>query len=99
MWDDVVSVSRSELVRVFVLNELADDYEEFDHISENVIKLGVDCGLTIHSSEILDALMYLIESGLAKAYRLGGPTAEEIQGVPPRDEIEHWWDGARHIGC
>jgi hypothetical protein len=80
---------RSELVRMFVLNKIADDYENLHQITKQVEPLGSACGLSIETSEILQALGELIAADFARAYRLSimSRTAEEIQGMPPAHEI------------
>jgi hypothetical protein len=78
-------MNRNELTRMFVLNEIGDDYENLEKIAKEVTALGTRCGLTLDLPEISNALMYLMEAGLARAYRLS-PTRpnEEIQVVPRR---------------
>lgn len=80
---------RSELVRMFVLNQIADDYENLHQITKQVTPLASACGLTIETSEILHALRDLVTADLARAYRFLPPanTTEEIRGMPPADEI------------
>jgi hypothetical protein len=80
-----------ELIRVFVPNEIMDDYEEVEHITENVTKLGVECGVLVRKQEIVRALISLTENGFAKAYRMAhkpGTRAEEIEGVPSPYNIQ-----------
>ncbi len=78
---------RSELVRTFVLNGIADDYENLEQITKQVDGLSAGCGMTIQSSEILEALGDLVRAGLAKAYRLSSDGAKEIDGMPSAHEI------------
>jgi len=78
---------RSELVRTFVLNGIADDYENLEQITKQVDGLSAGCGMTIQSSEILEALGDLVGAGLAKAYQLSSNQPEEIIGMPPTNEI------------
>jgi len=74
---------------MFVLNEIADDYENLHQITKQVTPLASACGLTIETSEILQALRDLTTSDLARAYRFVPPSnaTEEIRGMPPVDEI------------
>jgi hypothetical protein len=74
---------------MFVLNEIADDYENLHQITKQVTPLGSACGLTIETSEILQALRDLTTANLARAYRFVPPSnaTEEILGMPPTDEI------------
>lgn len=78
---------RHQLVRTFVLDAIADDYENLEQITKHVTSLSARCGITIESSEILQALGDLIAADLAKAYRLSNETAEEFHGMPPSDQI------------
>ena len=81
-----------ELIRVFVLNEIMDDYEEVEHITKNVTKLGEECGVVVQEQEIVRALISLTENGFAKAYRMArkpGARAEEIEGVPSPENIQN----------
>jgi hypothetical protein len=87
-------MNRTELVRLLVLNEISDDYENVDQvILRHVAELSAKCGYTIERSEIVDALYGLIEDGLAKAYLLPGTErrATELQGMPPLDVIEKYF--------
>jgi hypothetical protein len=89
-------MTRIEFVRRFVLIEIADDYEDLEHIYSLVARDSLRSGLTVQKPEIIHALVELIEAGLATAYRLSGSSpAQKIQGVPPRAEIEdsyiHFW--------
>jgi hypothetical protein len=77
---------RSQLVRMFVLDAIADDYENFEQITKHVTSLSSLYGMPIASSEILQALSDLIGADLAKAYRLSNEV-EEISGMPPPSEI------------
>jgi hypothetical protein len=78
---------RRELVRMFVLDGIADDYENLEQITKHVASLSADCGMTIQSSEILEVLGDLVGAGLAKAYRLSSDGAKEIDGMPSAHEI------------
>ena len=84
-------MDRIELVRMLVLNEICDDYENVDQIIlPRVAKDAAKCGLVIERSEIVNALAGLIQDGLAKAYLLSPfePYATELQGMPALDVIE-----------
>jgi hypothetical protein len=77
---------RRELVRMFVLSVISDDYENLYQITKQVGTCSSDCGLAFETNEILDALGDLIANDLAKAYRLSN-TAEELHGMPPTEVI------------
>jgi hypothetical protein len=84
-------MNRSELVRLMVLNEISDDYENVDQIIlPHVAQDGAKLGLTIERSEIVDAMAGLIKDGLAKAYLLSGrePFSTELQGMPAINLVE-----------
>jgi hypothetical protein len=89
-----MGIDRQELVRLFILDVIADDYEGFERISKEVTDLGRRCGQEISISDIRSALATLIGDDLARAYRLS-PTApiREIGGVPSPCEFEtsYYW--------
>jgi hypothetical protein len=84
--------SRRELVRMFVLDSICDDYEHLDiSISPDIERLATRCGLMISRSEIIQGLSDLIDFGWAKAYRFSGPNSrppEEVAGMPSLNEME-----------
>ena len=81
-----MSMRRRQLVRMFVLDAIADDFENLEEICKSVTNLGSACGLVVECSEVLQSLVDLIESGLAKAYRLSPvEPVVRIDGVPARD--------------
>jgi hypothetical protein len=50
-------MNRAELVRLMVLNEICDDYENVDQIIfPQVARQAAKCGLAIERPEIVDAL-------------------------------------------
>jgi hypothetical protein len=80
-------MNRDELIRMFVLDEIMDDYEELDHITERIAPSGAQCGVVIRKQDVVQALISLTENGFAKAYSLGN-NSKEIEGVPTLDEIQ-----------
>ena len=88
-------VNRREFVRRFVLMEIADDYESWEHISSLIVRDSSECGLTISGAEIKQGLVELVEAGLARAYCLRSKPVLEIPGVPMPDQFEdsytHYW--------
>ena len=90
-WLNAVIMNPNELVRMFILNEISDDYENLAGISQIVGKLCLQCEFVPDPSEILHALFDLIDAGLAKAYRVSATHSfEEMLGFPPRDEVKGW---------
>jgi hypothetical protein len=84
---------RSELVRMLVLDVVANDYEEVEKIETDVRELAMGCGIALQSIEVLAALRDLVEAGLVKAYRFlpGAQKYEEIHGLPPENEFRDCW--------
>jgi hypothetical protein len=61
--------SRRELVRLMVLREISDDYENLTvSIEPPILEDSGRCGLAIERSEIVGALKELVELGWATAY-------------------------------
>ena len=86
-------MTRVEFVQRLVLNVLTDDFENVDQtILRDVREIGAKCGLTIQRRDVVDALGFLVEAGLAKAYELtaavGDPFKTEIHGMPKLDVVE-----------
>lgn len=86
-------MNRPELLRRFVLNEVADDYENLEKIYSEVSSLGSRCGLSLPRGEIKQALVDLIEARLVKAYRLTTNSVEEFDGVPEAERMDdsYFW--------
>lgn len=85
-------MKRAELIRMLVLDTIADDYENFEKIADEVKRMADRAGLYTNVGEIQGAVIDLIEMGLAKAYRLSpnSPT-EEFYGIPPLNEIDDYF--------
>jgi len=89
-------MTRDELVRRLVVNEISDDFENIDQvILRRVAETGIKCGLTIERSEVVAALESLIADGLATAHIL--PEPGEVPGMPPVNEIEENFKTYFHI--
>jgi hypothetical protein len=84
-------MNRYELVRMFVLSDISDDYEEPEHISSNVRERAGICGMEVQVDDIRNSLHDLVESGLAKAYRLTVDPPEVFQGMPPIDQFLNYY--------
>jgi hypothetical protein len=86
-------MTRSEFVRLLVLDAICDDFENVDQcILPTLAETGCKCGLIIDRPEIVDALGELVRDGLAKAYDLSGCGRDtfsgEIHGMPSLDVVE-----------
>ncbi len=80
----------AELLRMFVLDTIADDYENLEKICADVSAMSTRCGLSVQSSDVVEALVSLIASGLASPYKLR-PTAEKVEGVPPISNLGNYY--------
>ena len=84
-----MTLDRNELITMFVLDMVADGYEDIDQIVKDVTNLGERCGMEVHVSEIIHALNDLVARQLVKAYRFpldGSPTEEGFE-MPPCGKI------------
>jgi len=84
-------VTRYEMVRMLVLNEIADDYEEPSHIYERLEDLGRKCGMVIQPLDVKRALVDLVESGWAGAYDLWRKPVEELRAPPPPERVDEYY--------
>ncbi len=65
---------------------MSDDCETFENILSEVAATGSQLGPTISLAEIRQALESLVETGMAKAYRLStDKPAEDVQGAFTED--------------
>lgn len=76
---------------MFVLDAIADDYEEVEHITEIIAEWFGVCKLAITRDEIVQALITLTREGFARAYHLSGTPRgepEEIKVILSSDQIQ-----------
>ena len=84
-------MNRQSLVRTVVLLDISDDYENTEHVTQSLSQVAQACRVVFHRHEVIEALSELIQSDLAKAYRLSPyAPAEEITGVPPRHQFDDY---------
>jgi len=79
------------LIRLFVLDAICDDYENVDQvILRHVAGYCAKLGMAVYRSDVVKALHQLVESGMAKAYRLYStePFKEDLEGMPPLEVAE-----------
>lgn len=87
-------MTRKEIIRRFVLNEICDDYENLEMIDKWVMQKSARAGLTVQDTEIIEALTDLIQSGLARTYRFRPPyksQPDQIPGMPRLEEISEYY--------
>lgn len=77
-------MNRNNLIHLLVLSQIADGYDDFDHIRACVAELAAKCGVQVASEEVRGILWSQLSRGLAKAYRLSPsrPKAEEVAHLP-----------------
>jgi len=83
--------TRYELIRMLTLNEIADDYEEPEHVGELVAAVGRQYGLEIGPSDVTRALLDLVGLGWAKAHDLRTRPPRELPGVPPAERAKEFY--------
>jgi hypothetical protein len=86
-------MDRDELIRLFVLDAICDDYENVDQvILKDVAGYCAKLGVAVDRSDVVKALAELVEGGMAKAYLLS-PTepTEELEGMPTIDVVETYF--------
>ena len=92
---------------MFVLDTIADDYEEIEHITELITAWFGACNLGISRNEIVRALIALTQEGFARAYHFTpGHESEEITVLLSPDEIQpqdpYFWitdKGRQEVNC
>ena len=91
---------RKEIVRLGVLREIADDYEEPVHIYDHLAEQLGACQVGVKPEDIKKSLIELVELGLAKGYWLHGPRpVKEVEGVPPLDSFQNNYFWITDEGC
>jgi hypothetical protein len=86
-------MTRRDLISLLVLAEISDDYEEPRHIFKRVARRAKICGTRAKLEDVHSSLANLIESGLAKAYRLSPrEDVAEFTGIPPDETFgDHYY--------
>jgi aryl-alcohol dehydrogenase-like predicted oxidoreductase len=84
-------VDESGLIRNMVMDAITNDYEDFTTIVREVRNWATEGGLQVEIGEVADALMGLIDTGLAKAYRLSSSSQTELEGRPDADALEDYY--------
>lgn len=83
-------MDKNKLVRLMVLNEISDDYENIDQII--LPRIARECeklGIVVERPDIVSALRELMADGLARAYILSSTEpAQECSSMPLVDVVE-----------
>ena len=84
--------NRRELLEMFVLDAIADDYESLEKIKTEVISFGARAGMTVAADEATRALVRLLEKGLAQAFRLESTqTPQSHPGIPEESLLGEYY--------
>ena len=76
-------ITRHDLLRILVLNEASDGYQDFERIERESKLVAIRCGVVPTSDEIAAAISKLIRDGLLKSVWLSPhDPPREIVGVP-----------------
>jgi hypothetical protein len=74
---------------MLTLNEMSDDLENLTvSIMPGINRDAAESGMTIEKSEVVLALVELVELGWATAYLPQSHELVEIEGMPPLDNLE-----------
>jgi hypothetical protein len=86
-------MTRSDLLKMFVLNEISDEYLKVPEITKRVEDLGSACGMILEPNEIVRALGDLMETKLARGFLLtpNSKTPKEIGRIPDPADMEKYY--------
>jgi hypothetical protein len=85
-------MNRKDLIRLAVLLEISDDYEQPAHVYVRVTERLRACEVLVNPEDIGVSLRDLVESGLARAYRISGlGPVEDIEGMPAIDHLQDYY--------
>jgi len=77
-----MNTTRTELVRMFVLDAVADSCESMERVREHVCNLSQRCGLEFQFSEMIQGLREVISASLVGAFQFHDGSADAIEGIP-----------------
>lgn len=83
-------MEKTALLRSLVMDAIANDYEDFATIVEDVAAWASERDICVTAPEISASLFELVKSGLAKAYALSN-SPREVQLNDPPDGSEGWY--------
>lgn len=80
------------LLRLLVLAEVSDDYEEVDHIFENVSARARLCQVAVQVDDVCATLADLVGLDLARAYRLSTTSPAVEVSIPlDRKQLKNYY--------
>jgi len=84
-------MDRGSFIRGCVKTSIADDYENFDKIVEDVHRWAAFRGIEPAKDEMIEALESLIAEGDAEAYTLSAKPAKSERVTYARDDLSELW--------
>jgi hypothetical protein len=85
-------MSREQTLREMVLSSVADDYESFELIEEQVARWAGDAKMDFTANELAEHLGDLIRDGLIRAYVLSPrPPHSAVAEFSPKRLAELWY--------
>lgn len=83
-----MTVSRENLLKIFVLNELADDFENLEMVAGECGILAAKCGIRIVDKDVIETIAALIKDGSLRAMWLSrADDPRPIEGVPANEDF------------
>jgi hypothetical protein len=79
------------LIRMLVLAEISDDYEEPQHVYENVSVRARLCGIPVERLDVQRVLLSYVDAGLARAYHFDREIEDAATVTPGLDEVGHYY--------
>jgi hypothetical protein len=80
------------LLRLLVLAEISDDYEEVEHIYENVSDRARRCQIVVQRADICALLVDLVAGSLARAYNFSAPGPPiEVTGPLRPEQLDDYY--------
>jgi hypothetical protein len=68
-------MDRTQLLHALIMDAIANDYEPFDMIVQQVTTVASERGLVVNRNEIYIVLKELVDSGFAEAYDLSATSS------------------------
>ena len=84
-------MSREETLREMVLSSVADDYESFELIEEQVDKWATEAQIEVTADEMALHLADLIRSGLVRAFVLSPQQPHSVVAEFSPERLDELW--------
>lgn len=83
--------SREHALRIYVMSSIADDYEDFEMVSNTASRWAEEDGLQFDRKEILRELAELIRNGHAQAYTLSAQPPHSLLAEYSEARADDLW--------